>query len=339
MIGQDASASALARRRVFVIVSPSSLGYFHICLESLLGSCDEPLHLHLITDSDADRERLIEEITVRQNPDASRAGHLWNVFAEDELADREATIFGSLPNLRAFRHGHPCWRKVTDPLLLSEDGEEMVLLDPDVFFPNRFRFETTPVGEVLLMWQRPNCLYPPEVVRAVLKEGIALAHHVDIGVGGWRAPVDLEWLDWLLGRIGVAGAPRVAHIEAIVWAAIAMRIGGGYLNPGFWHCWHRGQIWRALRILGVPGVRILRGESFASMKCFHAGGEAKDWLVALKESGLLDHRGDRTQAGTILPFEQLHPASYYRELWIKDWLGRLGYYSLVRMRESSGQRS
>ena len=49
---------------------------------------------------------------------------------------------------------------MTDPLLLSRPGEEMLLLDPDLYFPNRFLFEATPSNGLSLMWQRPN-LPPP----------------------------------------------------------------------------------------------------------------------------------------------------------------------------------
>ncbi len=64
----------------------------------------------------------------------------------------------------------------------------MVLLDPDLYFPNTFRFEPTPEQGILLMWQRPNCLLPHKTVRAAMDAGIPLARHVDIGVAQWRGP-------------------------------------------------------------------------------------------------------------------------------------------------------
>jgi hypothetical protein len=313
-------------RRAFMVLSPNSLGYARYALESMFRNSDEPLHVHLITDSPADKDKLIEEITERQDPN----GHAWSVFAEDELADREASLFGAYPQLRRFRRGHPCWRKITDPLLLSEDGEEMVLLDPDIYFPNRFRFEITPQTGVLLMWQKPCCLVPAETVRSAMERGIQFAHHVDIGVGGWRAPVDLDWLEWLLGRLDIQTLHRVMHIEAIVWSALAMRIGGGYLDPLLWHCWHRNQPKRILRKVGVPGIHLLRFEDFSPIKCFHGGGEAKWWLAEAKQKGMLDEQNDRTAPGRILPFEELVPGEYYREQHVKTLLGKLGYYSLFR---------
>lgn len=324
---------AAVPRRVFMVVSPVSLSYARFCLESLFHNSAERLHLHLITDSASDREKLIEEIEVRQD-----AGpHQYSVFAEEELADREAGIFGPYPSIRAFRHGHPCWRKITDPLLLTEGPNsaeggrgEMVLLDPDLYFPNRFTFEPTPATGVLLMWQRPSCLVPAKTVLAAMDQGIRFAHHVDIGVGGWRAPVDLEWMEWLLNRLDIRTVPRVMHIEAIVWAALAMRIGGGYLDPRLWHCWHRNQPKRILRMMGLPGIHLLRVEYFSAIKCFHAGGEAKWWLAEAKQKGMLDQGQDRTQPGPILPFQELMPEVYRGEQRVKRILARLGYYSLFK---------
>ncbi len=313
-------------RRVFMVISPVSLGYARFALESLFRNSTEPLHLHLVTDSLADKQKLVDEVTERQNPGT----HQWSVYAEDELADQEATLFGPYPNLRLFRHGHPCWRKITDPLLLTQGTDEMVLLDPDLYFPNKFRFEPTPETGVLLMWQKPSCLVPPQIVRKAMEQHIKFAHHVDIGVGGWRAPVDLEWMEWLLTRIDVANVPRVMHIEAIVWAALAMRIGGGYLDPRLWHCWHRNQPKRILRKLGLPGIHLLRVEDFASIKCFHAGGEAKWWLAEAKEKGWLDQQKDLAHPGPIIPYEELMPATYDREQRVKSTLARLGYYSVFR---------
>jgi len=315
-----------APRRAFMVLSPGSLGYSRFALESLLRNSEEPLHLHLITDSPGDKDRLVEELTLRQNT----ARHQWSVFSEDDLADREASMFGPYPNLRAFRNGHPCWRKITDPVLLTQGTEEMVLLDPDLYFPNRFSFEQTPATGVLLMWQRPSCLVPPQTVRKAMEQGIRFAHHVDIGVGAWRAPIDLDWMEWLLTQLDIRTVPRVMHIEAIVWAALAMRIGGGYLDPNSWHCWYRNQPKRILRKLGLPGIHLLRVEDFASIKCFHAGGEAKWWLAEAKQRGWLDQNTDRTAQVSILPFQELLPTTYYREQRFKGILARLGYYSVFQ---------
>lgn len=65
--------------------------------------------------------------------------------------DREEELLKRHRNLGSFLRGHPCWRKVTDPLLLSEPGAELVLLGHDLYFSNRFRFDETPQNDLLLM--------------------------------------------------------------------------------------------------------------------------------------------------------------------------------------------
>jgi hypothetical protein len=316
-------------RRVFMVLSPRSPVYARFALKSLLINAGETVHLHLITDSALDKDLLFEEISIRQS--ASR--HCCTIHSKEELRDREAALFAAYPNLRSFRNGHPCWRKITDPLLLSEADEEIVVLDHDLYFPNRFVFEETPNHGLLLMWQKPTCLLPAAIVETALRRNIALARHVDIGVGHWRANVDLNWLDWLLGKLGLNGFPQAEffmHIEAIVWAAIAMRIGGGYLPREHWHCWRRSQRIRLLRKLHVPGPQLLRHEPFSTIKCFHAGGEAKHWLEATRRRGWMDSNSVLDSPGTVLPFVELTPRAYHREQAVKLWLRRFGYYSLFQ---------
>lgn len=320
-VASDQSAVA-ERRRLFMVLSPRSLGYAKYALQSLLSNSLESLHLHLITDSGSDKQLLEEEMALRQNT----GRHAWTILAKEDLADQEASSFGPYPNLRLFREGHPCWRKITDPLLLSEPDQEMVLLDPDLYFPNRFTFEPTLDRGLLLIWQGPNCLFPPWVVSHAIQENIALARHVDIGVAHWRAPADLEWLNWLLGKLGGTNLPRIMHIEAIIWSALAMRLGGGYLDPRLWHCWHRSQMKRVLRKLGVPGRYILKSEPFSQMKCFHAGGEAKNWLSSTRELGWIDGGHLLNEPSGIAPFVELTPNIYRWEQRVKNALKRLGYY-------------
>ena len=206
----------------------------------------------------------------------------------------------------------------------------MILLDPDLYFPNRFQFEQTPETGLLLMWQKPCCLFPPEVVQTAIRAKVPLAHHVDIGVAHWRGPVDLEWLNWLIGALGAPHLPHSMHVEAIVWAAIAMRIGGGYLDPRFWVCWHRTQYKRVLRKLGVPGTFILGRENLAGAKCFHAGGEAKWWLPDAYERGMLDQNAELVEPSPMIPFVELTPAEYNSLQRNRRWLRRLGYYAVFQ---------
>jgi hypothetical protein len=310
-----------------MVLSPRSLVYAKYALESLLRNALETLDLYLITDSASDKDRLMEEMTVRQN--ASR--HRWTVHTKEELDEREAGVFGRHPHLRIFRNGHPCWRKITDPLLLSTADEEMVVLDPDLYFPNRFTFEATPAQGLLLMWQRPSCLFPAGIVETALRSNVALAHHVDIGVAHWRAGADLDWLDWLVARLNLAEFPQAhlyMHVEAIVWAAIAMRVGGGYLTPDHWHCWLRSQKVRLLRKMGVPGPRLIRNEPFTTIKCFHATAESKYWLEGALQEGWLNSANTVDRQGTILPFVEWTSSHFRRDQAIKLWVRKSGYYHL-----------
>ena len=307
-----------------MVLSPRFLGYAHSALESLFRNSAAPINLHLVTDSNTDSITLAEAI----EDIAPDSRHHWSVTAQAELDDAEAHHFAGLFNLRAFRHGHPCWRKVTDPLLLSAPGEEMILLDPDLYFPNRFLFEPTPAKGLSLMWQRPNCLLPPEIVRAAFSSGIRLARHVDIGVSHWRCGSDLAWLDWMLGKLGGSNLPSVMHVEAIVWSAIAMREGGGYLDPQQWVCWHRTQAKRIRRKFGASGNTILASEPWSTMKCFHGGGEAKWWIPEFIAHHPATGSNDVLNQQPMRPFIELTPAHYEREQRAKRLLHQLGYYRI-----------
>lgn len=316
-------------RSLFLVLSPASLPYAKFALESLWRHSVEALYLHLITDTPEDREALthfMEALPAAIDP----AERQWSVYAASDLEDREAERFAHLPNLRAFRRGHPCWRKITDPLLIADAGAEMVLLDPDLYFPNQFAFEATPETGLLLMWQKPNCLLPHDVVKAAMKARVPLANHVDIGVAQWRGPSDMEWLDWFIGMLGGATLPRVMHIEAIVWAALAMRMGGGHLDPGAWHCWHRTQPKRVMRLLNVRGSKILKSEPWQKMKCFHGGGEAKWWIPDGANSGAFATHVSHLEPTPSIPYVELTPSHYDREQSLKRVLRGLGYYSLFR---------
>lgn len=313
-------------RDLYMILSPRSLPYARVALQSLCQNAIDAFHLRLITDSPADKTELTAAMSVIDNPHA----HRWEILDEQDLSAREEAMFGTYPHIQAFRHGHPCWRKITDPLLLSQPGEEMVVLDPDVWFPNRFNFEPTPANGILLMWQQPNCLLPPETVHAAMSQQILLANHVDIGVAHWRAPVDLDWLNWLLGGLGGAALPRMMHVEAIVWSALIMRFGGAHLNPTAWRCWRYSQTKRVMCKLGASGTRILAPEPWSQMKCFHAGGEAKWWLADATERAASQPPREHSQPTETVAVEELEPSQYARELARKAWVRKLGYYRFVR---------
>jgi hypothetical protein len=178
------------------------------------------------------------------------------------------------------------------------------------------------------MWQRPSCLLPDEVVEKAINSKIMLAHHTDIGVAQWRLPVELDWLDWLIDRIGSSQLPRSMHVESIVWAALAMHMGGGHLNPRRWVCWHRTQYRRSLVKLGLQGSSILKSEPFSEMKCFHAGGEAKWWLESAHALGMLDRGGDLTAPTDFIPYKELTPTKFHFLQRRRQLLGKVGYYSV-----------
>jgi hypothetical protein len=314
-------------RRLFMVLSPSSLPYARLALESLYANCAEGFSLALVTDGREDVLTLEEELgglkKMGEHPKRVSA-----VYGEADLADLEQDKFGRYDHLRYLRHGHPCWRKITDPVLLSDDRDEMIVLDPDLYFPNRFCFEETLESGVMLMWQHPSCLLPEEVVEAAINEKIALAHHTDIGVAQWRAALDLEWLNWLVQKLGSPELPRHMHVESIVWAALAMKMGGGYLDPRRWVCWHRSQYKRILLKLGTPGSSILNRESFSGIKCFHAGGVAKWWLADAHGLGILAQNEDVTANSVPKPYEELAPSQYHRLQRNRRWLQKLGYHAI-----------
>jgi len=316
-----------------MVLSPAALPYARLAIETLWKNSAEPVHLHLVTDTVADRAAL----TILMEALPLQPQNRWSVFAENDLAEREVERFARYPNLRAFRQGHPCWRKITDPLLLAEPGEEMILLDPDIYFPNRFTFEATPAAGLLLMWQEPNCLVPPRLVRAAMTAGVPLAHHVDIGVAHWRGAADLDWLDWFIGLLGGAALPaHILHVEAIVWSALAMKMGGGYLNPKSWHCWRNTARTRVMRRLMAKNVDLLRSQQWSQIKCFHAGGEAKWWLPDAVEAGVFGYPCEFVQQTAVRPFVELTPVAYEREQKMKRILRRMGYYSLFKPAWKSG---
>ncbi len=313
------------RRKVYCILSARSLPYADKAMASLVAHCDEDLDLTLITDSADDKIALVDAMQSIDVP----ARHQWRVCAQSEADERAAVVLAKYPHIAAFRFGHPCWRKITDPLLFAAPDEEMVILDPDLYFPNRFRFEPTPARGILLMYQPPSCLLPDDVVRRAYAANIRLAHHVDIGVAHASNNLDLAWLDQLIATLGGTQLPRAMHIEAIVWAALAMREGGGYLDPDHWHCWRNTQWKRAALRLGASGRNVLRVERFGDMKCFHGGGVAKWWVPEALKAGELPTPRAIPERRAPAPFEELTLAAYDSTQRLKRLARRLGYYKLV----------
>ena len=322
----NTTVEPLARRGIYCVLSSRSLPYARHAMASLAAHSIEDLDLTLITDSAADKAALVEAMAALAIPDR----HRWRVAAQAEADDLAAGRLSGHPNIAAFRFGHPCWRKVTDPMLFAPEGAEMVILDPDLYFPNRFRFEPTPREGLLLMRQLPHCLLPHEVVLRTYEQGFRLAHHTDIGVSQVRNRLDLDFLDTLIARIGGTTLPRAMHVESIVWAALAMHMGGGYLDPEHWHCWGNSQWNRVLRRFGASGRTVLRSERFAAMKCFHGGGIAKWWVPEALAAGDLPPPGELLEARPPLPYEELTRDGYEATQRLKSWARRAGYYRLVK---------
>jgi hypothetical protein len=315
------------RRQVYSVLSPRALPYAGLCLRSLLNNATEPLSLTLITDSPEDKATLRQ--TLEQIAPDPR--HTWTVFDGVEADERAAARFGSFPHVRQFRKGNPCWRKITDPPLFAADGQEMIILDPDVYFPNPFRFEETPRQGLLLMWHPTNCLYPPDVVRNAIRAGIRMADHVDIGVCHIANPLEWEWLDRLIERLGGSNLPSFSmHIESIVWAALAMRMGGGHLDPRVWFCWHN-TVWKRLRArrLGASGLTLLRDEPIRGVKCFHACSLAKWWLADAVQSGLFQLGGPQVQTCSTLPFHEYSRYRFERKQLVRAVAQALGIRKVV----------
>lgn len=314
-------------RRVFMLLSSRALPYARLCIRTMVQNSAEPLHLRLLGDDAADAVRLAEAAAEVSIPAGSRI----DVLFKNEASDRLASLYPCLAGLRALHDGHPCWRKIIDPLVLSAPEDEVIVTDPDLFFPNRFTFEPTLGDGVMMMRQGPNCLYPPEAVRQAFDLGVGLANHVDIGVAQLRAgAVDLDWLDRLARGLDLARFRPFMHIEAIVWAALAMRMGGCHLNPSVWRCWERGKVKRLAVAMGMPGLWTLRLEALERLKCIHVSGPSKWWVTGAVERGVLRE----TRNGILLPvpglpYRALTRDGYEREQRFKRAVATTGLYRLA----------
>jgi hypothetical protein len=316
-----------ARRKAYCIMGAGSLPYARRSLESLCRHSMDALDVRLVTDEAEDKAK----ITAAMQALGIEARHAWSVHTKAELDAAADERFAAYPELKRLREGHPCWRKITDPLLLAEPDEEILLLDPDLYFPNRFRFEPTPARGVLLMRQRPHCLLPHETVMNAYDGGVALAHHVDIGVAQLRHNLDLGWMNAMVAALRRGGElPRKMHIEAIIWSGVALREGGGYLDPTHWHCWQNSQ-WKRLALkLGVSGVQVLRSDDFSKMKCFHGGGPAKWWIPGFIDAGYMPAPGTVDAHAAPQPFVPLTRETYLAGQRWKSLARRLGYYRLMQ---------
>ena len=320
----------MATRRVYMVLSSMALPYASRAVATLFENCAETVHLTLITDEERDRLQIERVLAAIDLPPQS----VWKVVDKKECDERAEEYLRNQPRLREFRaFGHPCWRKITDPLLFGSQEDEFIVLDPDLYFPNKFSFEATPDRGVLLMHQRPNCLYPPEAVLRAMSKGISLANHVDIGIGQARnGSIDLDWLDWLVSEIDAIEFRAYMHIEAIIWAACAMRFRGGYFQPSVWRCWQRGHLKRMLLASGlVSGPNLLKLESLERVKCIHVSGPSKWWVLEAERRGIMKTLGNyHVDPSPILEFVELTREAFERELKIKELFKKIGYYKITK---------
>jgi len=312
-------------RKVYCVLGARSLRYAQACMASLFRNAAEPLDLALLTDAPADADALRAAMA----PLVVGTPHRLSVFDQADADERAATQFADYPAIRHFRGGHPCWRKITDPVLYAADGEEVIILDPDVYFPNRFAFEPTPATGLLLMWQRPNCLLPEPLVRDAYDQGIPMADHTDIGVCQFRAPLPYRVLEELLATLDTDAHVRSMHVESIVWAALAEKMGGGYFDPAAWHCFGNTVAGRIARRLGKTGPDMLRQLAFGEMKAFHAGGIAKDWLVDAEREGLFANDTPRLAPTPVRPFVDYPRGKFERKIRVRQIARKLGLYSVM----------
>ncbi|MEL6210148.1 MAG: hypothetical protein AAFR44_08195, partial [Pseudomonadota bacterium] len=307
---------------VCMVLSSKTLPYSSLCLRSLFRSRLDRFRLTLITDDEEDRVRLADFVAEAQLPAEDI-----RILIKTETDAMAAEAFVDRPRILRFRQGHPCWLKITDPWLVSEPGQEVVILDPDLFFPNPFRFEPAPETGILLMRQGPNCLFPPDAVQAGFDAGLRFADHVDIGVAQHRREaLDMDVLEEILERQPFEEFESFMHIEAIVWSALAMRLGGGYLDPTAWFCWERGYLKRLADAVGVPGKQLLRLEPIARTKCVHLSGRSKWWALEAFECGIIGYSGQNFEADTETKmYQEYNLEDFERDQRIKGLLRSLSF--------------
>src|SRR4051812_14568427 len=140
---------------IAISLPASSLPWASLCIRSLAENLDGYEPIHLLTDTPGDQQQLQRAFVGLKRI---------KVHVSEELWDGAGNPLRRYGGLELLRKGHPCWRKLTDPMLLAREGEEVVVIDPDVYFPRRFSFEQVDDGTLRLMWQKPNCLLPFSVV-------------------------------------------------------------------------------------------------------------------------------------------------------------------------------
>ena len=314
----------MIKKEIFMVTGGQSGDYARLAILSLFENCRDHFSFTVLTDEPADKA-LYTAILNEADPDGKVEKHVYDM---DDCNARADVYFADFPNVRDFHYGHPCWRKITDPSLFATEGAEIIVLDPDIYFPSEFVFENTPDGKLILMRQHRHCLLPAETVIATFDAGIRLAHHTDIGVAQ-HTTLPWKWIDETLARMGGKSLPRKAHIESILWAAIGMKTGGGYLDGHVWTCWERTPVKRVLMMLGLRDYRLLKIEPIGRMKCFHGSSGAKDWLVKAHAAGIFKKSSPKLTQTPIAPFVEITREEFVRgEARKKIYHNSLAYLGL-----------
>lgn len=291
------------KRSIYMVAGRDAIEYAEVAISSLFRNCQDEITFTLLTDSSSDRDHF-EAMLARV------AGPVYVTVLDEAACEAKArVVFRDYAKIRAFRKGHPCWRKITDPSLFADPEEEVIVLDPDLYFPNPFHFEATPKGQLLLMRQKRHCLLPPEAMQAAFSTGLKIAHHTDIGVAQ-HSGLPWDWIDDLIGQLGGEALPRVPHVESIIWAMIAMRIGGGYLDPSKWRCWERTLGKRLLMLIGMRGPQLFRLEPISKLKCFHASSGAKNWITEAAARGIFKGSAPQIRPSTVRAFIEITQEDY-----------------------------
>jgi hypothetical protein len=307
-------------RKVYYVLGKSSLPYAKCCIASLVRSTTETLSVNILTDAPEDAAA-VERATT---PLFAGTRHSLRIIDEIEARERANFYYADFPAIRRFREGHPCWRKVTDPQMYAEWGEEVIILDPDVYFPNPFAFEPAPDFGIALMWQRPNCLLPEDVVRRAFRHQITMADHTDIGVCQFYGPLNLFYLEEVINRLSKEPLPRSMHVESIVWAALAAKWGGGHFLPQVWHCYANTVRSRIARRFGRSGIDCLKRLNFKYMKAIHAGGEAKHWLVEAERAGVLSARQTNVIPTPKVRYQVFRKGKFERKFLLRRVVAKIG---------------
>ncbi len=166
-------------------------------------------------------------------------------------------------------------------------------------------------------------------MRAAYEKGAVMADHTDIGVAQIGGLFDWAHLEQLCTTLDFSAWAWSMHVESIVWAELAMAMGGGYLDPQAWHCFANTVTGRLQRKLGKSGIASLSDLDIGRMKCLHGGGAAKNWFVDAEKAGLFAPRTRLDQPTPVRPYEAYPRKKFERKFALRRLAGRLGLYGLL----------